>query len=123
MLKKFFIFVLLFIGIPAFAGQYEDALRTGQPVCLYLHTNYCKYCKQFNPVFEKLVQSHKKNYKFVSIDADSPYGYLLMRDLRVGYVPFVALSDAKRHYFVPVAPSCAIQVACIEKEMSGFLKQ
>ncbi len=114
--------MLLLLSTPAFAGQYEDALRTGEPVCLYLHTQYCKYCKQFNPVFEKLVQNHKKHYKFVSIDAESPYGYLLMRDLRAGYVPFVVLSDAKRHYFVPIAPSCAIEVACMNKEMTEFLK-
>jgi hypothetical protein len=45
-----------------------------------------------------------------------------MRDLRAGYVPFVVLSDAKRHYFVPIAPSCAIEVACMNKEMTEFLK-
>lgn len=111
------------IGVPAFAGQYEDALRTGQPVCLYLHTKTCRYCKQFNPIFEKMVQNHKKTYRFVSIDADSPYGSLLMTDLRVGYVPFVALADARRQYFVPIAPSCAIEHACLEKQMNEFIKK
>ena len=121
-MKKVILLLSLLLCMPAFAGQYEDALRTGEPVCLYVYTNYCKYCKTFNPVFEKLVQNHKKTYKFVRIDADSPYGSLLMRDLRATYVPFVVLSDARRHYFVPIEPSCAIQIACIEKEMSGFLK-
>ena len=122
-MKKVIILLLFYVlCVPVFAGQYEDALRTGEPVCLYLHTQYCKYCKQFNPIFEKITRSQKKNYRFVKIDAESPYGYLLMRDLRAGYVPFVVLSDAKRHYFVPIAPSCAIEIACMEKEMSGFLK-
>ena len=123
MLKKLFLLGLLLFGVPVLAGQYEDALRTGEPVFLYMHTNYCRYCKEFNPIFDKLVQNNKKKYHFVKVNAESPYGYLLMRDLRAGYVPFVALSDAKRHYFLPIAPSCAIETACIEQEMAGFLKQ
>ena len=121
-MKKLLLLLSMLFCIPVFAGQFEDAMRTGEPVCLYIHTQYCRYCKQFNPVFDKLVQNHKKRYKFVKVDADSPYGNLLMRDLRAGYVPFVALSDAKRHYFVPIAPSCAIEVACMEREMNEFLK-
>ncbi len=112
----------MFFCIPVFAGQYEDALRTGKPVCLYMYTKTCKYCKQFKPIFEKIVQNHKNQYRFVSIDAESPYGNLLMRDLYASYVPYVILSDAKRHYFVPIAPSCAIEYSCIEKEMKNFLK-
>lgn len=123
MLKKLLVLGLLVIGVPVFAGQYEDALRTGQPVCLYLHTKTCKYCKQFNPVFEKMFNNYKKTYRFVSIDADSPYGMLLMQDLRAGYVPFVALADARRQYFLPIAPSCAIEAACMTKEMNSFIKK
>ena len=74
------------------------------------------------PVFEKLLRNYNKNVKFVSVDAESPYGYLLMRDMRVGYVPFVVLADAKRHYFIPIAPSCTIEYACMEKEIKNFLK-
>ena len=121
-MKRFVLILSLLICLPAFPGAYEDALRTGEPVCLYLYTKTCKYCKQANPVFEKLVQTHKKKYKFVSIDAESPYGNLLMRDLMAGYVPFVVLADAKRQYFSPVMPTCVIEYACIEKEMKEFLK-
>lgn len=121
-MKKLALILSLLICLPVFPGQYEDALRTGEPVCLYLHTKTCRYCKQANLVFEKLVQNNKKKYKFVSLDAESPYGSLLMRDLMVGYVPFVVLSDAKRQYFQPIAPSCVIEYACIEKEMKEFLK-
>ena len=122
-MRKFVLLLLImFLNMPVFAGQYEDALRTGKPVCLYMYTKTCKYCKQFKPVFEKIVQNHKNTYRFVSIDAESPYGNLLMRDLYAAYVPYVVLSDAKRHYFVPIAPSCAIEYSCIEKEMKKFLK-
>ena len=87
MRKLITILLLFFLCAPVFAGQYEDALRTGQPVCLYLYTKTCKYCKQAEPVFEKISQNNKKHYRFVKVDAESPYGYLLVRDLRVGYVP------------------------------------
>ena len=121
-MKKLALILSFMLLLPAFAGQYEDALRTGQPVCLYMYTKTCRYCKQSKPVFEKLLRNYNKNVKFVSVDAESPYGYLLMRDMRVGYVPFVVLADAKRHYFIPIAPSCTIEYACMEKEIKNFLK-
>jgi len=121
MIKLIFILSLL-LCMPVFAGQYEDALRTGQPVCLYIHVKDCKYCKQTNQVFERIVQHYKKSYRFVSIDAQSPYGLLLMEDLRVGFVPFVMLADARRQYVTPIFPSCSIDYACTEKEMKNFLK-
>jgi thiol-disulfide isomerase/thioredoxin len=122
MKKIFSLLLTIMFCAPVFAGQYEDALRTGKPVVLYMYTKTCKYCKQFKPVFERIAQNNKNTYRFVSIDAESPYGRLLMRDLYASYVPFVVLSDAKRQYFVPIAPSCAIEYSCIEKEMKNFLK-
>ena len=121
-MKKLAFIILTLICIPVLAGQYEDALRTGNPVCLYLYTKTCKYCKQTNPVFEKMVQNHRKICNFVRVDADSPYGNLLIRDLRVNYVPFVVLADAKRQFFVPIAPSCALDYSCFEKELKDFVK-
>lgn len=121
-MKKLILFLVMMFFIPAFAGQYEDALRTGKPVVLYMYTKTCRYCKEFKPVFEKIVQNYRNTYRFVSVDAESPYGRLLMRDLYAGYVPFVVLSDSKRQYFVTVDPSCVIEYSCIEKEMKKFLK-
>ena len=122
-LKKLFIFILLFAGIPVFAGQYEDALRAGQPVMLYMFTKQCQYCKKFEPVFGKLLHNYKKDYRFVKIDAESPYGMLLMRDFRAGYVPYVVLADAKRQYITSIDPSCLLEYACIHQNMKEFLNR
>lgn len=122
-MKKIVLIVLsFFMSASVFAGQYEDALRTGQPVFLYAYTKQCKYCKEFNPVFEKAVQSHKNSFKFVKVDAETPYGTLLMRDLRASYVPFVIMADAKRKYMISIEPDCLIDSACLDKEMRNFLK-
>ena len=109
--------------LSVFAGPYEDAVRTGRPVCLYIYTKTCKYCKQTNPVFERMAQNHRKICNFVRVDAESPYGTLLVRDLMVSYVPFVAFADARRQYFIPVAPTCALEYSCLEKEFKTFMKQ
>ena len=122
MKKLILVLALIFTNLSAIAGQYEDALRTGMPVCLYMYTQTCKYCKQTKPIFEKLVQKYNKHCRFVSIDADSPYGSLLMQDMRIGYVPYIALADAKRNYYMPIMPTCALEYACIEKELKDFLK-
>lgn len=108
--------------IPAFAGQYEDALRSGEPVFLYMYVKNCKYCKEFNPIYEKTFNNHKNSFRFVKVDADSPYGTLLMQDLRASYVPLVILADSKRQYMMSILPDCLIDNACLEKELKNFLK-
>ena len=122
-MKKLILTVVSFlVMLPSIAGQYEDALRTGQPVLLYLYSKDCSYCKTFNPMYEKLFQNHKNTYRFVKVDANSPYGGLLVRDMMAGYVPFVVLADAKRHYLTVINPDCIVNNACIEGEMKSFLK-
>lgn len=114
---------MLLAGIPAFAGQYEDALRTGQPVLLYMYTKQCQYCKQFESVFEKLVQNYKKEYRFVKVDAESPYGRLLMRDFRAGYVPYVILADSSRQFITSIDPDCLLEYSCAHQRMKDFLSR
>ena len=46
MKKLIVILLMLLFSFPVWAGQYEDALRTGKPVCLYIHVKYCKYCNE-----------------------------------------------------------------------------
>ena len=118
----YYLLLLLILNLPVFAGAYEDALRTGRPVCLYIYTKTCRYCKQTNPVFEKMSQNHRKVCNFVRVDAETPYGNLLLRDLRIGYVPFVVFADAKRQYFIPVSPTCATDYTCFEKGLKNFVK-
>lgn len=122
MRKIVLIILSLFFIIPAFAGPYEDALRSGEPVFLYMYMKNCKHCKTFNPIYEKTFNNYKSNFRFVKVDADSPYGTLLMRDLRASYVPLVILADSKRQYMMSITPDCLIDNACLEKELKGFLK-
>lgn len=122
MIKRLIILILFFFAVPVFAGQYEDALRTGEPVFLYMYTDYCKYCKEFQPIFEKLFKKHGKNYKFVKINAESPYGMLLMRDLTAGYVPYAIMADSKRQLFYSISPDCLLVFECADKQLVNFLK-
>ena len=122
MRKIFLTFLSLFIIAPVFAGQYEDALRTGQPVVLYMYTKTCNYCKNFNPIFDKVAQNYKNSCRFVKVDAESPYGSLLVRDMVVGYVPFVSLTNANKKLMYTIEPSCLKDSACFEGELKNFLK-
>lgn len=122
MKKAFLIILSLFMLIPVFAGQYEDALRSGEPVILYIYTKECKYCKEFNPIFDALAQNYRKSYRFVKVDAYSPYGGLLIQDFRANYVPFVVLADARRQRLISIQPDCLLKNACVEEELKKFIK-
>ena len=123
MLKKLVILTSLIFALPAYAGEYENALMTGNSVFLYLYTKECRYCKQFNPIYEKLTDgTYKNNYKFLKIDANTEYGGNLMRMFRASYVPFVVLVDAKRQVMSGVTPTCLLNQSCVDKELKLFLR-
>ena len=120
MKKIFWVFFLLIFGIGAFAGEYETALASGKPVVLYIYTAYCGYCRKFDPIYDKLSGIHGKSYKFVSLDAGTPYGRYVMWKLGAGYVPFVLVTDLKNKKAKVINPSCSIEFACADKELRNF---
>ena len=103
------------------AEPYEEALVTGKPVFLYLHTSYCGYCKKFDPIYEKLVQSYK-NCQFVKVSAETLYGNSLMRSFKANYIPYVVLVDSKKQIMTTVQPECLLDYVCVEKELRHFMK-
>ena len=121
MLKKIILSLTFLIILPAYSGEYENALMTGNSVFLYLYTQDCGYCKQFNSMYEKLADgSFKSHYKFLKIDANTEYGRNLMSIFRASYVPFVVLVDAKRQLMCGIEPTCLLNQACTEKELKKF---
>lgn len=61
-MKKFIItaaIILLTIN-NAYCANYmtcEQAMNTGKPFVLYLHSNTCYACKQFTPIFTKIMDT------------------------------------------------------------------
>ena len=108
--------------IPAFANPYEDAMNKGENVFLYMYTNNCKYCVQFDPVFEKLSNAHKNHCKFIKMDADTKYGHLIMFQYQARYVPFVVLVNSNKQIMDPISPECLMEYACVDKEIKQFIK-
>jgi len=121
MLKKILVLLSFVFILPAFAGTFEDALKTGDYVFLYLYTPNCGYCTKFTPIYEKLEKSNL-NVKFVKVNANTLYGFNLMRNFGARYVPFVALVNSKTKTGEQIPPDCIMQLACAEKAIKGFKK-
>ena len=121
MLKRFLLLFMFMAILPVCAGELEDALKRGEPTFLYLHTNYCKYCKQFEPIYRKVSQAHKDKCRFISIDANTPYGKNIMRQFKAGFVPFVVMIDTNRQFLLNIPPECLLDNACVDKEVKKFI--
>ena len=107
MIKKMFLFICLFLTIPAFAGVYEDAVAGNKDVFLYIYTKNCMMCQKFNPEFEQLKKAYP-NLKFISVDAETPYGSRLMWKFRGRYVPYLVLTKHKSGKSAVIQPSCSL---------------
>ena len=121
MLKKILGLLSFFVILPSFAGAFEDAIKSNDYVFLYLYTSNCGYCTKFTPIYEQLKKSHKE-IKFLKVDADTLYGFNLMRNFGARYVPFVALVNSKTKMGEQISPECIMQLACTEKAIKGFKK-
>ena len=123
MFKKFFLFFILYlVGVcSTIAGEFEVALQSKQKIFLYLYTPDCGYCKRFNPVYNKLVES-EKGYKFIKVDASTPYGSNLLAKYGGRYVPYVLLLNSSSKGTIQISPSCLGDVACVKNVLNDVKK-
>ena len=57
MLKKILCILSVFVILPAFSGELEDAAKIHDKIFLYLYTKDCSYCVKFNPVYNNISKS------------------------------------------------------------------
>ena len=123
MLKKLFAFCTIFLTLPVFAGEFEDALVKYDNVFLYIYTPDCSVCRQFDEKYKKLAKIYDKHYGFVKVDASNAYGRILLRSFWGQYVPFVVLVSEKNRTASRIEPDCIMDMACLEKSIKDFQNQ
>ncbi len=122
MFKRIFVVLAILLSLPAFAGQYSDALKDNEKVFLYLHTPPCKYCVKFNPIYKNLANKYDENIKFLKINAETLEGLELMRSFKARFVPYVLLIDTKQNRYSQVSPSCLLDTSCMDYVVDKFIK-
>ena len=122
MLKRLVLILFLFTLSSVNAGEFEDALAKNQNVFLYLYTPECGYCTKFTPKYEKLSKVYDSSYGFVKVNANTQYGYNLMRKYGARYVPFVVLVKSKNGYAAQVQTACLTDTPCMDKVLGNFKK-
>ena len=124
MCKRFLLFfILFFLGVCSVkAGELENALKNNEQVFLYMYTPSCGYCKKFNPVYNKIVEKYKSQYKFVKVDASTLYGSNVFRNYGGRYVPYVVLLNSKvvKKDALQITPNCLLELACVDAVLSNI---
>ena len=122
MIKRFLAIITLFcISLPVFAGAFEDALKSNNNVFLYLYTPECKYCNEFNPIYQKLIKNYGNECSFIKVNAATPYGFGLMKKFRSQYVPFVVVANKKNNSYVNISANCLLDYVCSEKSLKQII--
>ncbi len=120
MLRLFITLITLFFLLPVSAGELENAISANKNVFLYMYTPTCGFCKKFEPRYEKLAKMYNQKYTFMKLNAETQYGYYLMRTFQARYVPFIVLLNGKKSW--QIEASCLMESSCTEKALSEFLK-
>lgn len=124
MFKKCLVFLLLMLTTSAvFAGVYEAALEKNEKVFLYLHSNNCKYCLNFEPVYSKVSNIYGQKCKFLKVDTETDEGRRLMRLFGARYVPFVVIADSKKQEIYQIEPNCLINFKCTNYYVDRFIRR
>lgn len=121
MIKKCLLLILLlFLGLPSFAGEVENAINKGHNIFLYLYTPDCKYCQMYSPMYNKLSKAHNGEFVFIKEDASTKYGRKLMYEFRGSYVPYVVMINGAKKKAMQILPDCMMDTVCTEVEMKKF---
>ncbi len=121
MVKKSLLFLLtMFITLPAFSGEFENAMSKGHNIFLYLYSPRCKYCTMFTPTYKQLEKSHDGEFVFIKTDSTTAYGKELMYEFHAGFVPYVIMINSQKKIAAQITPDCLIDKGCVEKSMKNF---
>ena len=124
MLKKCLVLCLLFLTTLAVdAGVYESALEKNKKVFLYLHSERCKYCLNFEPVYLKVSNMYGEKCKFLKVNAETDEGRHLMRLFGARYVPFVIIADSDKQEISQIEPNCLINFKCTNYYVDRFIRR
>lgn len=120
-MKKFFaLILLLFISLPVFSGELENAVNKNSKVFLYMYMPSCTYCEKFKPLLDKVVVKYNKKLAVAKVDITTPYGKGVMRTFDTFYVPCVILLDYKKQTMHRVDPKCMLDFACLKDAVDEF---
>ena len=122
MIKKFILLILSSLVIPAYAGEFENAIHSGKPVFLYIHAPWCGSCRMFSPVYHKLSSAYSGKYVFLKLDTDSSYGRSVANRYSVKYIPYVALFKPNSTTPVVVPHSCKYKYSCMDEMLTKFTR-
>ena len=95
-----------------FANSFNDAIKKGDNVLLYLYTNECHYCKLVSPTFDKIARTNPNKYKYMKINANTREGHEIMNEFGVNYVPFVMIIKSKENKYSNIGVNCLLSFAC-----------
>lgn len=120
MFKRSILLLILFLILPVFATELDNAFAKKDNVFLYLYTPSCRYCKEFTPYYDKLVKMYANQYEFVKIDASTYNGSKLLREYNGSYVPYVILLNKKANKKMVIYPNCLSEYICTENAVKSF---
>lgn len=109
----------MLISAPVFSGTYENALAKNKNVFLYLYTPECSVCKNFESIYTNLSKSNK-DFAFVKVNANTAYGYNLLKKYRGHYVPYIILTNSKTNKSVNITHSCVMDEMCMSRALKSF---
>ena len=118
MMKKLLILLCMLI-IPAYAGTYEDALKSSDMVFLYLYTPDCRVCKEFDKTYNQLPKQNK-DFKFVKVNVETSYGRRLILKYKGRFVPYIILTNSRTNKSVNVNHSCVMDEMCLLRALNSF---
>ena len=113
-MKKFVVFIILSLLIPAFANEVNDALSGGSDVLVYFYSPSCISCKKFNPIFDEITKA-RKDIKCVKVNVETKDGASIFKKYHGFYIPYLIITSSKSKKTVSVSPSCAYDNMCLER--------
>ena len=123
MIKKIICLFASFLILPVAAGQLDDALKNNKKVFLYLTSSSCRYCVMFDSIYEKVSKIYADKCCFLKFDVASKEGVNIAKNLRVNYVPYVVLVEAKNGDGYNVPTKCLLSFSCCEKVVNDFVNR
>lgn len=107
----------LLIGLFLILMTTSSVLAKDKPQVVFFYSHGCSACKQFTPIYEKVMSKYSDKFKFIKQEANTSS---LANKLNVNSVPSVFIINSQTGAATPVDYNCLMQQGCFEKTLSNY---
>ena len=106
-----------------FGKDYNKSLESKKPMIVLFYADWCHYCINFMPTYEKLYKKFKNKYNFVKINVEDPKYFEAVKKYQITGFPTVFLVNTQKDTHIQLENQDFRDIEKLKTQLKDFYKK